>query len=228
MAIFSNTSYENVVVHDLRTPLNVIQLAIRMLEDSPAIRDTETAEDLHMIRANAQELEHMLIHLIDFSRLPELPSELVLDTFDPRRLLEEVLEEYRSRHPRVIELDAANAPSQVTLDHSRTQMAFKKVLANVAGAAMGTSVHVRLGGEPDRCVASFRVGVPPRDSVWTHEVDPDHFERIIGTPAERRGLDLSIAAKISKLFGGMLRLEAVPGQGTTAVLDWPSRVERDS
>jgi signal transduction histidine kinase len=88
-------------------------------------------------------------------------------------------------------------------------------------------VSLRLSGrESDRCEVRLSVAVPPRDSVFTHEIDPLFFERLIGTPAERRGLDLTIAARISSLFSGVARLEAIPGQGTTIVLDWPATVPR--
>jgi hypothetical protein len=42
--------------------------------------------------------------------------------------------------------------------------------------------------------------------------------------AERRGLDLAIAARVSEMFGGTARLDAVEDRGTTVVLDWPTRL----
>lgn len=228
MTIFSDPRYQGVVVHDLRTPLNVIQLALRMLGDSPALRDTETAEDLAMIRSNTLEIERMLVHLIDFSDLPATSAGLALDTFDVRRLLDEVVEEFRNRHAVNVQVDVQGAPTEVTLDYLRVRTAFSKVLANVEAASMGSVIRIGLHGGPNRCVTSFRLDVPPRDSVSSHEIDPAFFERVLGTAAERRSLELSIASKISKLFKGVARLEAVPGQGTSVVLDWPSRLERNS
>jgi hypothetical protein len=40
-------------------------------------------------------------------------------------------------------------------------------------------------------------------------------------------MDLAIAAKVSELFGGTARLVAEPGQRSTIVLDWPSRLAAD-
>ena len=37
-------------------------------------------------------------------------------------------------------------------------------------------------------------------------------------------MDLAIAARVSELFGGTARLEAVQGQGTAIILDWPARI----
>ena len=53
---------------------------------------------------------------------------------------------------------------------------------------------------------------------------PDQFERLAGSAAERRGLDLAIASRISELFGGSARLVAEPERRTAVVLDWPSRL----
>ena len=221
MAIFSSPRYEEVVVHDLRTPLNVISLALRVLDESKAAKDPDAAEDLQMIRANAQELERMLVHLVDFSRLPAREGELHIQPFDPRRVLEEVVHELGVKGGPRVDLDLSGAPTMVTLDPSRTRMAFQKALLNAAAAGAGRPVKVAMIRVGDRLRAEFAVDVPPRDSVTTHEIDTDHFERLLGTPAERRGLDLTIAARISRLFGGTARLEARPGQGTSVVLDWP-------
>lgn len=229
MAIFTSPRYQEVVVHDLRTPLNVISLALRMLDESPAAKDPEFAEDLGMIRANALELERMLVHVVDYARLPDSAAGLALDRFDPRRMLDELADELRTKiGPGSIEVDVASGPSQVTLDPLRARMAYHKVFLNVAAASTGRPILVRLSGDPDRCVASFRLDVPPRDSVQTHEIDALNFERLVGTPAERRGLDLAIAARISALFDGSARLEASPGQGTTVILDWPASLAPSS
>jgi hypothetical protein len=53
---------------------------------------------------------------------------------------------------------------------------------------------------------------------------PSSFERLCGFAAERRGMDLAIAAKVSELFGGSARLELTASRGTVVVLDWPERL----
>ena len=42
--------------------------------------------------------------------------------------------------------------------------------------------------------------------------------------AERRGLDLAIAARVTELFGGTARLEVEPGQRSALILEWPERL----
>jgi len=225
MGIFSNSRYQEVVIHDLRTPLNVISLALRMIDEVASQKDPDLAEDLGLIRANAAELERMLVYLVDFSRLPEGRSGLAVERFDPRRMVDEVVEEYRSRPgASAVEMEVAEAPPVVALDPMKARMAAQKALSNAAAASNGKPIRVRLAGGPDRCLLSFEVAVPPRDSVQSHTIDPEDFERLLGTPAERRGLDLAIVAKISALFDGTARLEVRPGQGTAVILDWPATI----
>ena len=222
MEIFTTPRLQEVVVHDLRTPLNVIGLALRMIESGPMAKDPEAAEDLAMIQANASEQARMLDCLVDVSRLPESADRLAGGSFDPAQMVRGVAAASadRLKAPTVSVVDDGSPP-QVALDPNWARMAIQKALGNAQAAAGSNPVLARLGGGPGRCVIQFEVSVPPRDSVRTHEVQTEQFERILGTPGERRGLDLVIVARISRLFGGSTRLEAHPEQGTTLILDWP-------
>ncbi len=71
------------------------------------------------------------------------------------------------------------------------------------------------------------VDKPPPTTVSSMDIRPDKFERLAGSAAERRGLDLAIAARVSELFGGSARLEVEPGRRSTIVLDWPQRIPLD-
>jgi len=229
MGIFSTPRYQEVVIHDLRTPLNVISLALRMIDEVASQKDPDLVEDLGLIRANAAELERMLTYLVDFSRLPESPEGLAPERFDPRRMIDEVIEEFRARpNAPQVDVNTDGAPGVVLLDQARARMAAQKALTNTVAAASGKPIRVTLSGGPDRCVFTFESAVPPRASVRSHEIDPEEFERLLGTPAERRGLDLAIVAKVSTMFGGSSRLEARPGQGTAVILDWPATMARAS
>lgn len=225
MEIFANSRFQEVVIHDLRTPLNVICLALRMLDGANPADSAEVAEDLAMIRVNTSELERMLVYLVDVSRLPGDASGLTPERFNPHLMIEEIGSDHRAKPGApLLEIDFRDGPEVVYLDYSRARMAIQKSLANAAAASGGKPIALRVGGGPERCRISFELAVPPRDSVQSHEIEPEAFQRILGTPAERRGLDLSIAARISTLFGGRAHLQAVPGEGTAVILDWPARL----
>ena len=82
--------FTSLVVHDLRTPLNVIGLSFRMIEQVLPRDDPEVAEDVRFIEENFRQLERMLSQLGDYSRLSEPGLSLSVSEFSPRRLVEEL------------------------------------------------------------------------------------------------------------------------------------------
>jgi hypothetical protein len=103
-----------------------------------------------------------------------------------------------------------------------------QALANTRVAAANQPVRITVRGKPDRCRIELRSQAPPRPVVRETPLSGVSFERILGTAAERRGVDLAIPARVSELFGGSARLQVEPGHATTIVLDWPARPSETS
>ena len=216
------------VVHDLRTPLNVIGLSMRMITQAVPQGDPDLDEDLRFVDENFKQIERMLSQLGDYYRLFEDdgPAEPIL--FSPKRLVDELLESRLIRPgtkvgPVELRLDPT-CPVEVALDPGRARQALQYALSNATTAANGGTIRLTLRGGPDRWVTEMSVDSPPPSSVHSTELSPILFERLCGSAAERRGMDLSIAAKVSEWFGGSARLVAEPGRATTVVLDWPTRL----
>jgi len=216
------------VVHDLRTPLNVIGLTIRAIAQSTPQRTPEFEEDLTFLTENARQIEKMLAQIGDLCRLMEAGAMGSGTEFDPRRFLSDFLEDRQGRsgvEATPVRLEVADScPPVVTLDPIRTRLALQHALANAVAAAGDAPVRVRASGQPGRWVVEMVIDKPPPATVVSIPLRPEVFERLAGSAAERRGLDLSIAARISELFGGSARLDVEPGRGTTVVLDWPERL----
>jgi signal transduction histidine kinase len=215
------------VVHDLRTPLNVIGLTIRAITQTVPERSAELDEDLTFLKENAAQIEKMLAQLGDYCRLIEGESQISTVEFDPRRFLSDFLEVHRSR-PNAdgssVKLELAESgPIEVSLDLNRVKLALQHALANALNAAGKSPVKLRSSGRPDRWVVELIVDKPPPQTVVSKTLRPDIFERLSGSAAERRGLDLAIAAHVSELFGGTARLVVEPDQRSTIVLEWPQR-----
>jgi signal transduction histidine kinase len=219
------------VVHDLRTPLNVIGLTIRAITQTVPDRSAELDEDLTFLKENAGQIEKMLSQLGDYCRLIEGESQISAAEFDPRRFLADFLEVHRSRPgvdapPVKLEL-AESGPVEVSLDQNRVKLAIQHCLANALNAAGKSPVKIRSSGDGDRWIVEFIVDKPPPQTVVSRTLRPDVFERLAGSAAERRGLDLALAAHVSKLFGGTARLDVEPDRRSTIVLDWPRRLAPD-
>ena len=218
----------SLVIHDLRSPLNVIGLTIRAITQTVPQRSAELDEDLTFLQDNARQIEKMLAQLGDYCRLIEGESQVSAVEFDPRRFLSDFLEDRRGRpgtEPTPVHLELADSsPHEVALDPQRVRLALQHSLANAINAAGEAPVRLRSGGGTGRWVVEMIVDRPPPPTVRSIELRPDRFERLAGSAAERRGLDLAIAARVSELFGGSARLEVEPGRKSTVVLDWPDRL----
>jgi signal transduction histidine kinase len=219
-----------VIVHDLRTPLNVIGLSLRMIEQGIPKNNTDLEEDLRFVEENFKQIERMLAQLSDYFRLFEISAPGPIAEFSPQRLLSELVGSRVERpgaRPVSVRLDVdPTCPAEAELDHARARLALSYALANTVAAANGSgTVRVNVRGGPDRWVTEFVLDDPPPPTVTPVELRPDVFERLCGTAAERRGMDLAIVARISELFGGTARLVVEAGRGTRLVLDWPARIQ---
>jgi signal transduction histidine kinase len=223
-----DAQFSSLVVHDMRSPLNVIGLSIRLIEQVIPREGLEIGEDLRFIEENVRQIERMLSQLSDFARLFENGLALAVSDFDPRRLVNELLEN-RTARPGfklpAVQLDVQKScPPEAALDQLRARMAIEYALINANAAAQDTPIRLTLRGIPNRLIVEVAVDRPPPSSVTSFDLRPQVFERLCGSAAERRGMDLAIAARISELFGGTARLEAVEGKGTTLIFDWPVRI----
>ena len=216
------------VVHDLRTPLNVIGLTIRAISQTSPDLGAEFEEDLTFLQENARQIEKMLSQLADYCRLLEAGSQVSAVEFEPRRFLSDFVEDSLGRpgaEATPVRLDfAENSPAEVALDPNRVRLALQHSLANAMIAAGETPVRLRSSGREGRWLIEMVVDKPPPATVSSMDLRPEKFERLAGSAAERRGLDLAIAARVSELFGGSARLEVEPGRKSTVVLDWPQRL----
>jgi signal transduction histidine kinase len=219
----------SMVVHDLRTPLNVIGLSLRIIGQSLPATDPEVQEDLTFLEENFQVLVRMLHQLSDFHRLFERTASPEPVAFDPRRLVGDFVTDSQAKgRPKATQVDLtvdASCPTEVSLDPVRARLALEYAVANASGAArQDAAVRIVLRGEHDRWITEVIVDHAPPPTVAPVVLAPNLFERICGTDAERRGVDLAITAMVSALFGGSARLEVRPGQGTSVVLDWPTHL----
>ena len=228
MAIQLTSRFLSLVVHDLRTPLNVIGLTLRLIDQSIPRGNVDLDEDFRVVQENVVQIERMLVHLTDYCRLIDDSVGIRPTLFDPRRMLEELVEERAMRangFPQPIDLAIADdCPKEVELDPSWARQAVQHALGNALAAAEGGPVRAILGGGPDRLVIDIRTEGTPPPSVRSTSLRPDAYERLFGTKYERRGLDLAISARVTELFGGDARLEVLESGGTAILLDWPTRL----
>lgn len=232
MSISLSSKFLSVLVHDLKNPLNVIGLTVRLLEAEASAQGPDFENDLAVVRSNTAQINAILVQLNEFARLFD---ERIVGTvqeavalFDPRRLLADLVEfsaESQGQGPNVpspvLEI-LESCPREVELDQIRARLAIGNALLNAQSAAGGEPVRIRSSGTGDRWVIEVIAPARPPASLRSMDLSDGEFERLKGSPDDRRALDSAIVARISRLFGGSARLEV--GEADTAlVLDWPAR-----
>ncbi len=226
MPITLGERFLEVLVHDLRSPLNVLKLTMHVVEEAAEEAKLDLDPDLAIMRQNVVEMERMLSSLVQYVQLPDSVRDLHPSPFDPSRLLRDVVDVYaEAQNKPAVELKVDSPPPVVTLDPERARLAVQCALENAGVAANGYPLQVLLKGGPDRCIVEVSVDGPPRESVEAVKLEEDRFQRLLGSAAERRGLDLATVARVSKLFGGSARLDVVPGKRSAVVLEWPTELE---
>ena len=224
----ADSQFFALVVHDLRTPLNVIGLSLRMISQAMPKGDPELEEDIRFVDENFHQLERMLAQLSDYYRLFETEHQLGTTPFSPQRMINELLEARASKagartSPVVLDV-RPDCPQEVDLDPIRARQAILYTLVNANASAGGEPIRLTTHGGPDRWVIEVAIDKPAPSSVQSFTLLPQTFERLCGIAAERRGMDLAIVAKVTELFGGSARLDVVDKTGTNVVLDWPTRL----
>lgn len=215
------------IVHDLRNPLNVIQLSTRMIDQMRGLERANLDEDLAILRQNTHQLELMLQLLGDYCRQYETESLLNSMRFGTERLVLDVIELQRELlgngdRNRVIESELCpTAPAYLDLDLSRARLALGMALRNALSTSSKATTRIIVEGGGNDVIFQVKVEEAAKGAGHSEDLRADAFERLLPVAAERRGLDLAIAARVSELFGGTARIEFEGAKSSSIVLRWP-------
>ncbi len=220
--------------HEIRTPLNaVIGYVQLMLGDR---LDAQQRQRLAVVEESATTLLSIINDILDYSKIEAGRMELKAEAFDLMGCLEAVLKEQEvlARDKGLsLSLDiGGDVPCHVRGDGLRLRQVLRNLVNNavkyteqggvtlraertgaVPGAA-GERVLLRLS------VIDTGVGIPLEQQATIFDsftqVDEGLTKRQAGT-----GLGLAICRRLAGLMGGDVRLESVPGQGSTFFLECP-------
>lgn len=212
------------ISHELGTPLSVIRLETRALEDGMQSVEEGAAQiqrEVALLQNLVQDLT--LIAETDRGKLTLLSESVVLE-----RLLEQIVARWEARAERAgVQLELTPLPSlpNLTLDRLR----FRQILGNLIKNAIR---HTPNGGmitlsvehtTPEHLTGSNWIviavrdtgeGIPPQDLPLIFE----RFYRVDQARERRqggRGLGLSIVKQLVELHGGNVWAESVVGEGST-------------
>jgi PAS domain S-box-containing protein len=216
-----------VVSHDLRNPLNVVQLgAGLLLRERPGVpRDEHVVKHASRIRDASDRALRLISDLLDWGRLEAGRLPLELGEEDLASLLMEAVESVRAlaeAHHLHVTLDVPEGLPRVRCDKTRVL----QVLGNLLGNAVkftGAGGHITLSART--CGAEISLSVHDTGKGIAAEHLPYIFDRYWqakDTASRGTGLGLAIAKGIVLAHGGRIWAESTPGQGSTFCFSLPA------
>nr|MCU0684851.1 response regulator [Polyangiaceae bacterium] len=228
--------------HELRTPLNSLLILAKLLSDNAdGNLSSKQVEYAKTVFASGGDLLSLINEILDLSKVESGTMQV-----EPRDVPFDEVSEFVERgfaHMAeqkglgfAVELGAGLPPTLRT-DPQRLQQVLKNLLANAfkftdvgrvtlrvdiarPGADFANPRLARAGRVVSFAVLDTGIGIP-RDK---QQIIFEAFRQADGTTSRRyggTGLGLSISRELAKLLGGEIRVESVPGHGSTFTLFLP-------
>ncbi|MDB6080124.1 MAG: sensor histidine kinase and response regulator of a two component complex [Akkermansiaceae bacterium] len=215
-----------IVTHDLRSPLNSVNLVAHLLDDL----DPSTEEDLTpaemglMLRDCVGDMQRLLSDLSDFSVAEQGGLSMNLGKCDPLEILAGAERRFRlSADQAGIELKVVSGdlPETILVDEQRVTQAIGNLIFNALKftppAGRITLSAVKEGSKVTFSVSDTGCGIPADliphvfERFWTH-ADSKHGGR---------GIGLAIVQSIARAHGGEVTVTSEVGVGTTFSMGLP-------
>lgn len=206
------------VAHEIRNPLNVINLSIDHVSTKYAPEDEEKRKKfmriLSSIKDEITRLKHMVSDLLNYGR----PANLAKQRFDMRELMCETLSLVKAQADEQgveIRAEQDQTPTDVNGDREKLKSCLSNIAINAlqsmpAGGQLMTSVRQSNGAVEVR-IEDTGVGIP-RDDL------SKIFEPYFSTKQTGFGLGLAVTKKIIDEHKGSIEAESEVGTGTTFIV----------
>ena len=206
-----------IVSHDLRNPLNVVNLSASLMLSRKLLDETDT-KAAQLIRSSGQRATRLVSDLLDFTRArlrPGLPA--TRQVADLHLIGEEVLEEMRvTSSSERLRLEASGDGAG-HWDPDRIVQLMTNLLSNALKYGLpGGEVLMRTTGEEDAvCIEVHNEGAPIAPELVPVMFEPMERGGLTHTENGSVGLGLYIAQDIVRSHGGTIEVTSSAEEGTT-------------
>ncbi len=213
------------VVHDLKNPVNTMDLHAQVILRSKGLPDDVQAS-VAQIRVDARHLTRMILNLLDLSKADEGRLSPKVQTVDPAVLLTEIFAELEvAAATRQVKLEASIETKVIRADEDLLRRLVTNLVENairhappesavvVAVAKSGASIELR--------VSDAGSGVPPamRQTIFDPFVQLEGGDRVVARSG--RGLGLTFCKMAAEAHGGSIGIEDAP-QGSVFCVRLPA------
>ena len=216
--------------HELRTPLNaIIGFSEVLLEKMFGDVNEKQLDYLKDIHSSGRHLLSLINDILDLSKIEAGRMELDMAEFELRPALENAMtlvRERAQRHGIALELSVEATLGAIRADERKFKQIVLNLLSNAAkftpdGGKVGVSAR-RAGGFVEVAVSDTGIGIAAEDQASVFEefkqVGRDYTRKAEGT-----GLGLALTRRFVELHGGTIRLDSVPGKGSTFTFTIPAQ-----
>jgi two-component system sensor histidine kinase/response regulator len=216
------------VSHELRTPLNaIIGFSAVLLDDPDHPLTPVQREDMQSIYSNGRFLLNLITDLLDLARIEAGHLKLDRSPVELAPLIDEVVdtvEGLRQEGDVRLLLDLPDDLPQVDADADRVRQILLNLLSNAVKfterGAITISAHQPQAAYLSITVADTGIGIPlERQHQLFDEFSQFHGRR---SRTHGTGLGLAITRRLVEAHGGTIRVESVPGRGSSFTFTLPT------
>jgi signal transduction histidine kinase len=218
-----------VMSHELRTPLTaILGYAELLLMGVPEPISTAAKSQVDRIDAAARHLLQLIEEILTFSRVDAGKEEVQLDPVELSELAREAvsfIQPLAEKKALAVNVRLPEQSMMTVTDRGKVRQILINLLSNAVKFTPAGEVRLEVVPQEDEALIQVRdtgIGIAPEhlgkvfEPFWQVRQSPTR--EIGGT-----GLGLSVSYRIAHLLGGDLRVESVPGQGSTFTLVLPLR-----
>ncbi|MFM8266868.1 MAG: ATP-binding protein [Ilumatobacteraceae bacterium] len=206
------------VSHELRSPITALTAAVEVLDGRRDDLPDRSRQALDVVVSQVRRFDHMVMDLLELSRIDAGSTELHREEIDLREVLPRIAQRFGFGHVPIEIGD--EVPGQVRIDKLRLERIVANLLEN-AGEHAGGAVRVGVSmGGPRTLVLSVDDAGPGVARSERSRI----FERFArGSAARHRvgtGLGLALVAEHAHAHGGEAWVEDRPGGGARFVVSF--------
>jgi CheY-like chemotaxis protein/GAF domain-containing protein len=230
--------------HELRTPLNSLLILARLLADNKENNLTpKQVEFAQTIHSSGTDLLNLINEILDLSKVEAGKMEVnvtEVPVLDIESFTRRSFEQVAQQKGLALNVDLQpEVPATIHTDGQRVQQVLKNLLSNafkftehggvtltIRKAEKGKRFASRILDQAETVIAfavsDTGIGIPKDKQQLIFEA----FQQADGTTSRKfggTGLGLTISRQIAALLGGEIRVESMPGRGSTFTLFLPAR-----
>lgn len=210
------------VAHEIRNPLNVINLSIDHVATKYAPEDEKRREQLtrilSSIRDEVARLKRLVSDLLNYGR----PARLAVETVDIRKLVDETISLVQPQADEQgvqVTLEGDPSPVEIRGDRERLKSCFSNIAINALQAMPGGGqLHARvakLDGSVEVTMSDTGIGI-------SEEALSKIFEPYFSTKQAGFGLGLAVTRTIVEEHQGSIEVRSEPHRGATFTVKLPA------